>query len=149
MSRSPGSSFICNTNYKHSNGQETIKYSILCVEWLSAEASTTIQAGFLTYRSTYLPAFSYVKHTMAICEVTLCLQWPDRSGVTPDSLFTRRRLATCWTRMWGDYSTGQIKRKGAYLNRREGFSDKVYPRVKVSLCVLIWHGFSSVLLWKK
>ena len=34
-----------------------------------------------------LSAFSYI-HTMALLDHTLCLQWPDRSGFSPDSLST-------------------------------------------------------------
>ena len=31
--------------------------------------------------------FSHI-HAMALLEHTLCLQWPDRSGFSPDSLST-------------------------------------------------------------
>ena len=53
---------------------------------LHGSLTSPYKAGFLTSGSVLLLPFSY-KRTMGYWKVTPLLQWPDRSGFSPDSLF--------------------------------------------------------------
>ena len=59
---------------------------------LHGSLTSPYKAGFLTSGSVLLLPFSY-KRTMGYWKVTPLLQWPDRSGFTPDSLF--RSMHSC------------------------------------------------------